>query len=94
MADKIQSITFIDSPFGSRISGVRGYTNEERKNRIKEMEKSILEHKEMLDIRKEVETLYPNPDHLSFKECLAEEMNPSAKTDDDDQGFILDIKNY
>ena len=79
----------------SSINPVRRYTDSERKAKMEKMEEEIKEHKEMLDIRREIREKYPNPEKLSFSELLKQEMtgeiNKPAR-DEDGDGFIVDIK--
>lgn len=93
MAD-VEKIYRITSD-SSSINKVRRYTASEREAKMKMMEEEIKEHKEMLDIRREIKEKYPNPEKLSFSELLEQEMNgeknkPIRK--EDEEGFILDIK--
>ena len=96
MADKIYGIESIPAAGGTKIQPVRGYTKSEKKEILKRNEELIAAHKEISDIHREIQTKYPNPDKLSFKECLARELNTTFNTSqnssEEEDGFILDIK--
>ncbi|MCQ2591243.1 MAG: hypothetical protein MJ188_00540 [Treponema sp.] len=75
-----------------RIDAVRGYSKEERKEVLKQIEASIAEHEEMTEIRRYIQKKYPNPENLSFKECLKQALKGDSPVEDEDSGYILDIR--
>lgn len=96
MADKIYSIQGI-LPNSYTVPPVRGYTESERTEKLKQIEQQIKDREELMADRKEIREKYPNPNNLSFKELLAARLNnqPVDKTDSDEEdGFILEIGNH
>ena len=93
MADRIDSIQSIryDSTV---VTPVRGYTKSERKAKMEAIEKQIAQHEEITAIHREIKKQYPNPQKLSFKELLQQEMDgeENSVNQEDDDGFIIDIK--
>ncbi len=95
MADVEKIYRITSAGDSSSINPVRRYTASERKAKMEMMEEEIKEHKEMLDIRREIKEKYPNPEKLSFSELLEREMNGENNKPvhtEDENGFILDIK--
>lgn len=95
MADVEKIYRITGAGDSSSINPVRRYTASERKAKMEMMEEEIKEHKEMLDIRREIKEKYPNPEKLSFPELLEREMNVENNKPvpaEDENGFILDIK--
>lgn len=96
MADRIESIQRIE--YNSTIvTPVRRYTKSEKKTKMEMLEKQISNHEEMTAIHREIKEKYPNPQKLSFKELLQQEMKDGPDSDsitnqEDDDGFILDLK--
>ncbi len=88
MPSKISGISNI-SYDSSRVETVRRHTKAEVDaifDAVEEQEKDRAEIREYL-------ARFPNPKKLSFSELLAEERNGAQDNDDDDEGFVLDIKN-
>ena len=86
MPGKISGIPNI-SYDSSRVTPVRRYTKAEVDaifDAVEQQEKDRAEIREYL-------ARFPNPKKLSFSELLAEERNGAQ--DNDDEGFVLDIKN-
>ena len=88
MPDKISRISNI-SYNASRVEPVRRHTQAEIDaifDAVEQQEKDRAEIREYL-------ARFPNPNNLSFSELLAEERNGAQNNDNDDEGFVLDIKN-
>ena len=86
MPNKISGITSI-SYNSSRVEPIRRHTKDEIDaifDSVEEQEKERAELREYL-------AKYPNPNHLSFTELLAQKN--TVPQDNDDEGFVLDIKN-
>ena len=86
MQSKISGITSIGYD-SSRVQPVRRHTKAEIDaifDAVEEQEKDRAEIREYL-------AKFPNPNHLSFSELLAQ--NKAGAQGDDDEGFVLDIKN-
>ena len=86
MPSKISGISNI-SYDSSRVDPVRRHTKAEVDaifDSLEEQEKDRAKIREYL-------ARFPNPKKLSFSELLAEERNGAQ--DNDDEGFVLDIKN-
>ena len=85
MQSKISGISNI-SYDSSRVDPVRRHTKAEIDaifDAVEEEEKDRAEIREYL-------ARFPNPNHLSFSELLAQ--NKTGSQDSDDEGFVLDIK--
>ena len=93
MADAIESIHRIQYD-STVVTPVRGYTKSERKAKMETIEKQIAKHEEITAIHREIKKQYPNPQKLSFKELLQQEMSEeqNAASQENDDGFIIDIK--
>ena len=88
MPGKISGISRI-SYDSSRVEPVHRHTKAEMDaifEQLEQQEKDRAEFREYL-------AKYPNPDHLSFSELLAQNKVGAQDNDNDDEGFILDIKN-
>ena len=88
MPGKISRISNI-SYNATRVEPVRRHTQAEIDaiyESVEQQEKDRAELREYL-------AKYPNPDHLSFSELLAQNKVGAQDNDNDDEGFILDIKN-
>ena len=88
MPSKISGITSIGYD-SSRVQPVRHHTKAEVDaifDAVEEQEKDRAEIREYL-------ARFPNPKKLSFSELLAEERNGAQDNANDDEGFVLDIKN-
>ena len=72
-----------------RVEPVRGYSAEERSKKIHEIKLELSEREE---IRKYL-ALYPNPDHLSFKDLLDNAIKGN-KQNVDNKGYILDVGHH
>ena len=86
MPDKISRISNI-SYNATRVEPVRRHTKAEVDaifDAVEQQEKDRAEIREYL-------ARFPNPNHLSFTELLAQ--NKASAQDNDDEGFVLDIKN-
>ena len=84
MPGKISGITSIGYD-SSRVQPVRRYTNAEVDaifDAVEEQEKDRAEIREYL-------AKFPNPNHLSFSELLAQ--NKAGAQVEDDEGYVLDI---
>ena len=86
MPDKISGISNI-SYNPSRVEPVRRHTQAEIDAIYESVEQ---QEKDRVEIR-EYLAKYPNPKHLSFSELL--EQKKAGVQDNDDEGYILDIKN-
>ena len=96
MADRIESIQRIKYD-STVVTPVRRYTKSEKQAKMEMIEKQISNHEEMTAIHREIKEKYPNPQKLSFKELLQQEMKGGPDSDsianqEDDEGFILDLK--
>ena len=93
MADRIESIQRIKYD-STVVTPVRRYTKSEKQAKMEMLEKQISNHEEMTAIHREIKQKYPNPQKLSFKELLQQEMSGEGNTvnQEDDEGFILDLK--
>ena len=88
MPGKISRISNI-SYNATRVEPVRRHTQTEIDaifDAVEQQEKDRAEIREYL-------ARFPNPNNLSFSELLAEERNGAQNNDNDDEGFVLDIKN-
>lgn len=86
MPGKISRISNI-SYNATRVEPVRRHTQTEIDaifDAVEEQEKDRAEIREYL-------ARFPNPNNLSFSELLAQ--NKAGAQDNDDEGFVLDIKN-
>lgn len=92
MADSIDRISAVSAPVGSRIEAVNGYSKEGRKAALKRNEELIAAHEEITEIHRFIKKMYPNPEHLSFKECLEQELHPKNIPENEEEGFVLDIR--
>ena len=84
MQSKISGITSIGYD-SSRVQPVRRHTKAEVDaifDAVEEQEKDRAEIREYL-------AKFPNPNHLSFSELLAQ--NKAGAQGDDDEGYVLDI---
>ena len=84
MPSKISGITSIGYD-SSRVQPVRRHTKAEVDaifDTVEEQEKDRAEIREYL-------AKFPNPNHLSFSELLAQ--NKAGAQGDDDEGYVLDI---
>ena len=84
MQSKISGITSIGYD-SSRVQPVRRHTKAEVDaifDAVEEQEKDRAEIREYL-------AKFPNPNHLSFSELLAQ--NKAGAQDEDDEGYVLDI---
>ncbi|MBO4641174.1 MAG: hypothetical protein J5710_15625 [Treponema sp.] len=84
MPSKISGITSIGYD-SSRVQPVRRHTKAEVDaifDAVEEQEKDRAEIREYL-------AKFPNPNHLSFSELLAQ--NKAGAQGDDDEGYVLDI---
>ena len=84
MQSKISGITSIGYD-SSRVQPVRRHTKAEVDaifDAVEEQEKDRAEIREYL-------AKYPNPNHLSFSELLAQ--NKAGSQGEDDEGYVLDI---
>lgn len=78
-----------------KVHSIRSYSKKEINKKIAEIEKQSLEYR---NTKAEVLSKYPNPKKLTFKQSLAEltgnpvPVEAVAAPDEDDEGFILDIK--
>ena len=88
MPDKISGITGV-SYNPSRVEPVRRHSKAEVDAIFDSLEE---QEKERAEIR-EYLARFPNPNKLSFSELLAQERNGAQDNDNDDEGFVLDIKN-
>ena len=86
MAGHISGIQNI-SDNSSRVEPVRRHTAEEIDAIYESVEQ---QEKDRAEIR-EYLARFPNPNHLSFSELLAQ--NKTGNQDNDDEGYVLDIKN-
>ena len=96
MADRIESIQRIKYD-STVVTPVRRYTKSEKQAKMEMIEKQISNHEEMTAIHREIKQKYPNPQKLSFKELLQQEMKGGPDSDsianqEDEDGFILDLK--
>ncbi len=96
MADRIESIQRIKYD-STVVTPVRRYTKSEKQAKMEMLEKQIANHEEMTAIHREIKEKYSNPQKLSFKELLQQEMKGGPDSDsianqEDDEGFILDLK--
>lgn len=90
MADRIEKLSSVTYS-SARIEPVRGYTAAERKAKIEAVEK---DSEDRAEIRKYL-AMYPNPEKLSFSDLLDRQLGigNSQTEDDDEDGFVIDIKN-
>lgn len=91
---RIEPIQHINGS-SNRVSAIRGYTKEERAEKVKEIDALVEEHAQMAAIRQKIQKDYPNPQMLSFKELLNQEINgkhEKPSPSENEEGFILDIK--
>ena len=86
MPSKISGISNI-SYDSSRVSPVRRHTKAEVDAIF-----DTVEEQDRAEIR-EYLARFPNPKKLSFSELLAEKKAGVQDNDNDDEGFVLDIKN-
>ena len=88
MPSKISGISNISND-SSRVDPVRRHTKGEIDaifDAVEEEEKDRAEIREYL-------ARFPNPKKLSFSELLEQGRNGAQDNDNDDEGFVLDIKN-
>jgi len=84
-------------PRYSRINQIKGYTEEERSEALKQLELTLQEQEELRAYLSQ----FPNPDHLTFEELLQRDMAAAAgsassfrSSEKSDGGVIIDIGNH
>jgi len=93
MAEKISAVSNI-SYDTTRVAPVRGYTKEERSAIIEAVEKESEKRMEELAEKRAYLAKYPVPKGASFTEVLNQKLGiaPLTPATDDDEGYVLDIK--
>ncbi len=84
-------------PRYSRIQQIKAYTDEERSERLKQIELTLQEQEELRAYLAQ----FPNPDHLSFEELLQRDMASATgsassvrSAEKAVDGVIIDIGNH
>ena len=88
MGGRIEPIRKIEYN-ATRVQPVHGYTVEEYSKKLAEVEQLLADREE---VRKYL-ALYPNPEHLGFKELLDREIH-NYGYEDYSKGYILDIGHH